>query len=242
MFYRSHIPLPVWFAAIAFVMDAKKGVSALQIQRHLGIGSYETAWYMVHRIRKSMVDSCPAPLSGVIEMDETYVGGRLRGKNAQRFHNKNKEIVVGMKQRGGELRLFHSKDVKSNTLAKYIRDSVDENCETVITDELTSYPLAIRQSGIAGLRHQTVNHSAGEFVNGNITTNGIESAFSLFKRGVVGSFHRISPKHLHRYLTEFEYRFNARKDADKFGTTLKAMLDAPAMPYKQLISSVSSEI
>jgi transposase-like protein len=245
MFYRSHIPLPVWFAAIAFVMDAKKGCSAMQLQRHLGLGSYESAWYMVHRIRKAMVDPSPVPLTGTVEMDETYIGGRAKRRGGTQRNQKRVEdkfdMVVGIRQRNGELRFAHVKTVNKKTVAAVIESNIDPNVEHVYTDASVVYDFAMR--GDLEAKHRSVNHSVEWIVPGtDIHTNTIESAFSLLKRGIVGSFHQISAKHLHRYLTEFQYRFNARKDADRFGKTLKAMVDSPAMPYRELISSVSSEL
>jgi transposase-like protein len=240
MFYRSHIPLPVWFAAIAFVLDAKKGMSAMQLQRHLGIGSYETAWYLVHRIRKSMEEVYSSKLTGVVEIDETWVGGKYRGKDGMKKGQSNKEIVVGMRERQGDLRLFHVQDVQAGTLGTLIKKNVSRDVEGVMTDEHGAYPKAFIKARIHGSKHETVNHSKGEFVRGNAYTNTIESEFGLFKRAIIGSWHHISAKHLHRYLTEHAYRRNCRKDPDKFGKTLRAMLDADTMPYRELISSVSS--
>jgi len=136
--------------------------------------------------------------------------------------------------------MFHAPDAKIETLAGYLKKHVSPDVEAIMTDELPAYPKALRLSGHDAGKHFTVNHSAKIFVDGNITTNGIESAFSLFKRAVIGSFHQISVKHLHRYLTEFNYRFDARNDPNRFGKTLKAMLDAPTMPYRELIGSVQA--
>ena len=173
-------------------------------------------------------------LTGVVEMDETYIGGKLKGNEAARRRLQNKEIVIGIKQRGGELRFFHAEDVKSGTLAQYIKDNVSQDCEVVMTDELTSYPGAIKQSGIPNLKHQTVNHSAGEYVNGDITTNGIESAFSLLKRGIVGSWHKVSDKHLPAYLEEMTFRFNRRNSKTIFLDTLQHMITADPLTYEEL--------
>jgi transposase-like protein len=245
MFYRSHLSLRKWFAAIAFVMDAKKGVSALQLQRHLGIGSYETAWYMNHRIRKSMVDSNAAPLTGTVEMDETYIGGKAKriggtARNQKRIEDKF-DMVVGLRQRDGEVRLVHVKTVNMKTVSAVVDANIDPSVEWIFTDSASVYDFALRKDFDS--RHLSVNHSVEWVVPGtDIHTNTIESAFSLFKRGIAGSFHWVSTKHLQRYLTEFQYRFNARKDADKFGKTLKAMLDAKDMPYRELIASASSAL
>jgi transposase-like protein len=132
--------------------------------------------------------------------------------------------------------MFHAPDAKIETLAKYLKKHVSADVEYIMTDELPAYPKALRLSGHDLEKHRTVNHSAEIYVDGDTTTNGIESAFSLFKRGVIGSFHKISIKHLHRYLSEFETRFNARKADDRFNPTLRAMLGVEPMPYAELIA------
>jgi len=209
IFHDSHLPLIKWLAATYLLCESRKGMSANQIKRTLGI-SYKTAWYLCHRIRAAMATAEKPMLDGVIEMDETYIGGKYRGRDARKNRLKNKEIVIGIKQRGGELRFFKAEDVKSGTLAKYIKDNVSKEVEVIMTDELTSYPNAVKLSGIEGLEHKTVNHFDGIYVDGDITTNGIESAFSLLKRGIVGSWHKVSAKHLPAYLEEMTFRFNRR--------------------------------
>ena len=234
IFNDSHLPLIKWFMAMALIVDAKKSISANQLKEHLGIGSYRTAWYMAHRIRKSMENIGSAEMSGIIEMDETYLGGKIRNKRWRRPEFNTKQVVVGIKQRGGKLRLFHAPDAKIETLAKYLKEHVSSDVEAIMTDELPAYPKALRIAGHDADKHKTVNHSREIWVDGNTTTNGIESVFSLFKRGVIGSFHQISIKHLHRYLSEFETRFNARKADDRFNPTLRSMLGIEPMPYAEL--------
>jgi transposase-like protein len=236
IFNDSHLPLTKWFMALALIVEAKKSISAKQLQQHLGIGSYRTAWYMAHRIRKSMVNEGSAELTGIVEMDETYLGGRIRNRHWRRPEFNTKQVAVGIKERGGRVRFFHAPDAKIETLAKYLKEHVSANVDYIMTDELPAYPKALRLSGHDVEKHRTVNHSAEIYVDGNTTTNGIESAFSLFKRGVIGSFHKISIKHLHRYLSEFETRFNARKADDRFNPTLRAMLGVEPMPYAELIA------
>jgi transposase-like protein len=236
IFNDSHLPLTKWFLALALIVDAKKSISAKQLQEHLGIGSYRTAWYMAHRIRKAMENKGSADLSGIVEMDETYLGGRIRNKHWRRPEFNTKQVVVGIKQRGGKLRFFHAPDAKIETLAAYIKEHVSADVEAIMTDELPAYPKALRIAGMDEIKHFTVNHSGEIYVDGDVTTNGIESAFSLFKRGVIGSFHKISIKHLHRYLSEFETRFNGRLAEDRFNPTLRAMLGVEPMPYAELIA------
>ncbi|MGB0064827.1 MAG: IS1595 family transposase [Terracidiphilus sp.] len=235
IFNDSHLPLTKWFMALALIVDAKKSISAKQLQEHLGIGSYRTAWYMAHRIRKAMVNEGSAELQGIVEMDETYLGGKVHGKT-QREVRQIKQVIVGIKERGGRIKMIHAPDAKIETLAKYIKEHVSADVEAIMTDELPAYPKALRLSGQSADKHFTVNHSAKIYVDGNITTNGIESAFSLFKRAVIGSYHRISIKHLHRYLSEFETRFNARKAEDRFEPTLRRMLGTDHLSYAELVA------
>jgi transposase-like protein len=235
IFHDSHLPLIKWLTAAYMLCEARKGMSANQIKRNIGV-SYKTAWYLCHRIRAAMATTEKTMLSGVIEMDETYVGGKLKGNDAARRRLTNKEIVIGIKQRGGDLRFFRAEDVKSGTLARYIRENVSADVDVIMTDELTSYPGAVKQCGIPDLPHYTVNHHAGEYVNGDgfITTNGIESAFSLLKRGIVGSWHKVSAKHLPAYLEEMTFRFNRRNRSDLFMDTLRHMITADPLSYEKL--------
>jgi transposase-like protein len=238
IFHDARVPLSKWFMAISLVMDAKKGLSAKQLQRHLGLGSYQTAWHMAHRIREAMGNppDDPEQLTGTVEMDETYLGGKTQGRDWRR--RKVKQVVVGMKQRGGKLRLMHTPDAKIETLAECIREHVSADVEAIMTDELPAYPKALRISGHDEMKHKTVNHSAQIYVDGDVTTNGIESAFSLFKRGVIGSFHKISIKHLHRYLSEFEFRFNERKNGERFEKMVSMTAQTSPLTYRRLVDGI----
>ncbi|HUI83107.1 MAG TPA: IS1595 family transposase [Candidatus Binatia bacterium] len=239
LFGDSHIPLQKWFMALAILVDAKKSISANQLKQHLGLGSYRTAWYMVHRIRKAMADSDSGLLGGIggtVEIDETYVGGRIRGKG-NRAGMANKKVVMGAVQRGGELRLRHVADDTAATFRDFIGENLSPETKRVMTDQHKSYPPALKALKPRFMvTHETVNHIAHEYVRGDVTTNSIESAFSLLKRGMIGSFHKVSIKHLHRYLSEFEYRFNARKQPDRFTKTLARMAHTKTMPYCELIA------
>jgi transposase-like protein len=238
IFNDSHLPLTKWFMALALIVDAKKSISANQLKQHLGIGSYRTAWYMAHRIRKAMVNEGSADLQGICEVDETWLGGCAKGAGSgwRKSNPALKQIIVGIKERGGRVKLIHVPNAKIETLAECIKEHISADVEAIMTDELPAYPKALRLAGQSADKHFTVNHSAKIYVDGHITTNGIESAFSLFKRGVIGSFHRISIKHLHRYLSEFETRFNGRKADDRFEPTLKRMLGVEPMPYAELVA------
>jgi transposase-like protein len=249
LFHDSHLPLTKWFQAVALIVHAKKGMSALQVQRHLGV-NYRTAWYMGHRIRKAMASgegiivhpgpggsgSGPRKLTGTVEIDETYIGGKtIRKKDRGNLKSQKKAAVVGMIERGGELRLRHvgTGNVTVPQVAPLIRELVDRNVDRVITDESVIYPYAF--DGFCASKQETIRHKDKNYVVGDVHTNTIESAFSLFKRGVLGSFHRVSHKHLHRYLSEFEYRFNRRKMPNLFEDAAKQLVNAKEMKYRELI-------
>jgi len=233
VFHDSRLPLITWLTAAYLLCESRKGMSANQIKRTLGI-SYKTAWYLCHRIRSAMKEVNPEPLGGIVEMDETYVGGKVHGKGAQGRRLKNKEIVVGIKQRGGELRFFKAEDIQAGTLAKYIKENISEDVEVVMTDDHASYPKAMIEAGINGRKHETINHGAGVYVDGMVTTNGIESAFSLLKRGIIGSWHKVSAKHLPAYLDEMTFRFNRRNSSTLFLDTLQHMITADPLSYEKL--------
>lgn len=233
IFHDTHLPLIVWFAAITLMLNAKKGISAKQLQRDLGIGGYKTAWYLNHRIREAMQETNPQPLGGIVEIDETYVGGKVRGKGMARA-KREKKVVMGAVQRGGELRLQHVPDAKIDSIRGFVVANVGGDVERLMTDQHRAYPTALAPE-FSG-RHETVNHIIGEYARGDVYTNSIESAFSLLKRGVIGQFHKLSGKHLHRYLREFEYRFNHRKDADVFIDTVRRLCGFKPLPFGVLIA------
>jgi transposase-like protein len=226
----------MWFLAVLLICEAKKGMSAMQLKRTLWgqhKGSYKTAWYLCHRIRAAMATAEKTMLDGTVEMDETYVGGRKLGQG-QKIGKQSKEVVIGIKQRSGELRFFHASDASRGTLAQYIKENVSQDVEVIMTDELRAYPGAIQEAGHPRSKHKTVNHSAKVYVNGDITTNGIESAFSLLKRGIIGSWHKVSAKHLPAYLEEMTFRFNRRNSKTLFLDTLRHMITADPLTFEKL--------
>jgi transposase-like protein len=232
IFHDSHLSLWKWFITTALLCEAKKGISACQIQRTVGM-SYKTAWYLCHRIRKAMVETNKPMLEGKVEMDETYIGGVNRGRGRNK-RLENKEIVVGIRQRNGELRLFHSKDAKAKTLAKYIRVNVSPDAQVIFTDDYPSYPSAVKKAGIEPEKHKAINHSKRIYVIGDTHTNTVESAFSLFKRGVRGTWHHISAKHLASYLEEMSFRFNNRKNPYLLRDTILKLIASSNIEYKKL--------
>jgi transposase-like protein len=233
LFADSHLPLLTWFHAIGLMLNAKKGISAMQLQRDLGIGGYKTAWYLNHRIREAMEDGSPEPLGGIVEIDETYIGGRVRGMGVK-YAKKQKRVVMGAVQRGGKVRFQHVPDAKIDTISGFVKATLSEGVERVMTDQHGSYPAALAPEFTD--RHERVNHIIGEYVRGDVYTNSIESAFSLLKRGVIGQFHKLSGKHLHRYLAEFEYRFNRRDDADVFIETVRRLCGFKPLRFAELTS------
>jgi transposase-like protein len=181
-----------------------------------------------------MAESHPEKLTGTVEMDETYVGGKSHGYgHSWRGERHQKEVVIGIRQRNGDLRFFHAEDARKGTLAKYIKENISTDVDVIITDELPAYKSAVGDS-----KHETVNHNAKEYVryeNGAcITTNTIESAFSLLKRGIIGSWHKISAKHLAAYLDEMTWRFNNRKNPYLFRDTMLKLIHSENLEYKTL--------
>jgi transposase-like protein len=223
IFEGSHIPLNKWLLAFYLLCSSKKGMSAHQLHRMLGV-TYKTAWFMAHRIRYAMEQPAfTRLLGGTVEVDETYVGGKVRRSNRKKSQpldpkqpdkrkqtgrGADKTAVVALVERGGEIRSFRIATVTAATLGSAIREHVDPAAH-LRTDSFQSYVKVGR--GYAS--HKTVNH-LDVFVDGDAHTNNAESAFSLLKRGIMGSYHHVSPAHLPRYLAEFDFRFNRRKVSD----------------------------
>ena len=230
IFHDTHLPLWKWFLATCLLCESKKGISACQIQRSLGV-SYKTAWYLCHRIRAAMLEVAPKPLDGTVEIDETYVGGKAR-----RWRPKSeKAVVIGIRKRNGELRLVRAKDATSATIREIIAGHVGEDVEVIMTDESAIYPWALNK--LPKEKHKTINHSK-EYAHGDVHTNTVESAFSLLKRGIVGTWHKVSAKHLPAYLDEMCFRFNNRKNPFLFRDTMLKLIDSPNLEYKDLTAKI----
>ena len=215
IFEDSHIPLRKWLMAFVLLCSAKKGISALQLQRELELGSYRTAWHMAHRIRHAMSkEPLAALLRGTVEVDETYVGGKPRQKHGQPKPKKGrgtkKVAVVALVERGGHARAHKVERVDAKTLGKAIHENVDRR-SALMTDRFGSYA-EVGSTFFGG--HHTVDPGKGEYVRGDASTNEVESYFALLKRGVIGSFHHVSKNHLDRYCDEFSFRWNHRKTTD----------------------------
>src|SRR5712691_54129 len=230
IFHDSHLSLWKWFLTTALLCESKKGMSACQIQRTVGM-SYKTAWYLCHRIRAAMLETAKPKLGGTVEIDETYVGGKKRRWRPR----SDRQVVIGIRQRNGDLRLIRAEDARSETVREIIKANVGGHVEVIMTDESAIYPWAL--SKIEKKKHRTVCHSK-EYVAGDVHTNTVESAFSLLKRGIVGTWHKVSAKHLPAYLDEMCFRFNNRKNPYLFRDTMLKLIGSPNLEYKDLTAKV----
>jgi transposase-like protein len=226
IFHDSHLPLAKWFIAVYLMTESRKGISACQMQRTLGV-AYQTAWYLCHRIRATMKDD-GSLLRGIVEVDETYIGGIMHGRG--RGYKGNKAIVLGAVQREGKIRLKVVTAADRKTLHKFIKENTAPDTEAIFTDENPAY----RGIADADTRHETVNHSQEEWVNGDVHTNTVENVWSLLKRSIVGSYHKLSVKHLDAYLDELEHRFNNRNNEYLFRDTLMKLAVSEKLPYAVL--------
>ncbi|MEX1256131.1 MAG: IS1595 family transposase [Gemmatimonadota bacterium] len=233
IFDNTKLPLRKWFVAIYLMLESKKGISANQMKRTLGV-SYKTAWHLCHRIREAMEGgnfSIGPTLFGIVEVDETLVGGKREGVGTG--NTVGKHWVVGAVQRGGNIRLEAIPNVRKATLHDFIFRHVSDETEAIYTDELRAY------LGIAdhNTRHQTVKHIAKEWVTPDgVHTNTVEGVWSLLKRSIMGAFHKVSVKHLNRYLEELEWRFNNRDNEFMFRDLLTRLVEGEALRYHALTS------
>jgi transposase-like protein len=233
IFHDTHLPLTKWFLVTYLMTESRKGISANQIKRMLwgpNKGSYRTAWYLCHRIRKAMEET-EHKLSGTVEIDEMYIGGHT--KNADKW--KKHQPVVGIRERGGHLHFISAANLNQEKINEIIARNVDKSVDVIMTDESKLYNFeTTKYRG----KHKTVNHKSEEYVRYEgglcVSTNAIESAFSLFKRGVVGAWHKVSVKHLPAYLQEMTWRFNNRKNQYLFRDTLIRLLQSDNLEYKEL--------
>lgn len=240
VYESSHIPLHKWLQATYLMCSSKKGFSANQLHRTLEI-TYKSAWFMAHRIREAMTERGIDPIGGagkVVEVDETYVGGKEKNKHANKKTRAGrgavgKSPVVSLVERNGRVRSMHVSNVTGKNLKDVMESHVHKD-STIMTDDSRVYSRKVTGE-FAG--HERVNHSAGEYVRGDAHTNTVENYFSLLKRGIVGTFHHVSEKHLGRYVAEFDFRYNERNvgDSERSTTALNGS-KGKRLTYKQPIS------
>jgi transposase-like protein len=231
LFHDSHLPLTKWFAAIALMADAKKGISACQLQRHIGM-TYKTAWYVCHRIREAMQETNPEPLGGqgqIIEIDESFIGGRVSGKGQKGKSLKIK--VFGIAEVGGRVHLETITSLKHEALKPVMDAMISPEAAKIKTDGTPRYKNIIPKE-----KHVRGNHAKEIKKGDSLSNQTIEGVFSLFKRGLLGQYHQLSPWHLERYLREFCFRYNRRgMQPWIFGMTLNNMICRKPLPYKELV-------
>ena len=230
---ESRLPLHKWLLATYMLLTARKGVSSLQMARELGV-TQKTAWFLEHRIRKAMQHR-GGLLSGEVEVDESYFGGKEKNKHESKRQHQGrgtvgKQPVIGLRERTGKVRAFPIAATDKSHLQTAIVENVRRG-STIYSDQHPGY------IGMKGYEHASVAHSVGEYVRGQIHTNGIESFWALLKRGYVGTHHHMSFKHLHRYANEFAFRQNDGKDntLHSIGKTIDGMIGC-RLPYQELIA------
>lgn len=249
IFEDSHIPLNTWLMTIHLICSSKKGISAHQIHRMLGV-TYKSAWFMVHRLRYATTqDPMASQLTGVVEVDEAYIGGRRTSKARKRVSSivkpgerpedypsptDGKQAVVSMVQRNGDVRSHHVQRVTAKTLKPILNHNIEYGAR-IMTDSGT-----VLHGAIHPRKHDQVNHKEQEYgrYEGGvcITTNTVEGFFSLLKRGINGTYHHVSAKHLHRYLSEFDFRYNARKISDgERSCRLIGKVSGKRLKYRDLV-------
>ena len=221
IFENTNKPLRDWFKVAHLMLTSKKGMSARQLGRYMGFGSVKTAWLMGHKIRAAMIEP-ETKLGGIVEVDETFVGGKAHNKHANRRDGRpggtasGKAIVVGAVRRKGNVVARVIQNVSAATLETFVNEAVSNKVSLLCTDQWTGYRNLKKT-----FPHVAIDHSHKQYVVGAVHTNTIEGSWSIFKRGIVGTFHNVSKKYLHLYVVEFQFRYNNRFNDDIFGTAIE---------------------
>jgi len=236
IFESSHVPLNKWLAAFYILCSSKKGMSAHQLHRMIGV-TYKTAWFMFHRIREAMKQpEFQSQMGGIVEADETYIGGKQKNRGKRGRGTPNKTPVMALVERDGRVRSFRVANVTARELGGVVREHVHPSAR-LMTDEWLAY----RKVGREYADHQTVAHSMGEYARGDVNTNTVEGYFSILKSGVNGVYHHVSRAHLDRYLAEFDFRYCSREATDS-DRTVAALVGAEGkrLRYRETRARASS--
>jgi transposase-like protein len=220
IFENTNYPLTIWFKVIYLMLTSKKGISALQIHRMIGTGSYQTAWSMCHRIRAGLANEHFRKLIGFVEVDETFIGGKAKNKHKNKRGGgrgpSGKTPIIGAVNRGGKVVANVIDNVDTETLDDFVKRTVSNKVSLISTDDNSGY-----RHLSEWCNHGVVHHAQGEYVCGAVHTANIDSFWSMIKRGIVGTFHKVSRKYLQLYVAEFEFRYNNRKNSDIFGAAMR---------------------
>lgn len=217
IFENTNKDLREWFRVIHLMLTSKKGISALQVQRMMGFGSYRTAWYMCHRIRAALANEEFRQLMGIVEVDETFIGGKekFKHKKDRKGPFKGKSVIVGAVERGGNVVARVIGRADHHTIDQFVRRMVSDKVSLLATDDHHAYQFLGDQ-----FPHSSVNHTKKQYVVGAIHTQTIEGFWSIFKRSIVGSYHKVSAKYLPLYIAEAQFKYNNRHNADIFGAAI----------------------
>jgi transposase-like protein len=224
VFENTNKPLRDWFKVAHLMLTSKKGMSARQLWRYMGFGSLKTAWYMAHRVRVALIERNMDKLGGIVEVDESFIGGKDKNKHwdkkdllPRKHRPSTKTPVIGAVSRKGNVVARVLQHITSEAAQAFVRETVSNKVSLLATDESRVY------AGLTEYNHQTVDHHRKQYVIGAVHTNTIEGFWSIFKRGIVGSFHKVSAKYMPLYVAEFQFRYNNRDNADIFGTAISGV-------------------